>query len=271
MRQTDAVFTGSIPTIYDTFLVPLIFEEFAADMAQRVAAGAPDHVLELAAGTGVVTRAVAPRLSPDARYIATDLNEPMLALAAERQGADARITWRQADALALPFEDAAFDVVCCQFGVMFFADRSAAYREARRVLKRGGRLLFSAWDRIEENEFANVVTQALAGMFADNPPRFMARVPHGYHDAKVIRDELAAAGFHDVEIEVRRGESRAPSPRHPAIAYCQGTPLRNELEVRGGADVLGAATDRAAETIARQYGNAEVSARIQGLVVTAIA
>ena len=171
MPETDKVFAGSIPENYDRYLVPLIFESFAQDIAQRAAALSP-RALETAAGSGVVTRALTPRLSPDASYAVTDLNQPMLDYAATRQAADNRISWRQADALALPFEDAAFDLVCCQFGAMFFPDRQSGYREAKRVLKPGGYFLFSVWDRIEENVFANDVTNALAEVFPGDPPRF---------------------------------------------------------------------------------------------------
>ena len=143
MPETDKVFAGSIPENYDRYLVPLIFESFAQDIAQRAGALSPRSVLETAAGSGVVTRALTPRLSPDASYAVTDLNQPMLDYAATRQPADNRISWRQADALTLPFEDAAFDLVCCQFGVMFFPDRQAGYREAKRVLKPGGYFLFT--------------------------------------------------------------------------------------------------------------------------------
>jgi len=194
------MFAGSIPENYDRYMVPLIFEPFAADVAERAAGLSPRAVLETAAGTGVVTRALAPRLASDARYTVTDLNQPMLDYAAARQAPDGRLDWRQADALALPFEPAAFDLVCCQFGAMFFPDRIAAYREARRVLKRGGHFLLSVWDRIEENIFAHDVTSALARLFPHDPPRFLARTPHGYHDAAQIRDDLAAAGFSRVTI-----------------------------------------------------------------------
>ena len=186
---TDKLFAGSIPKIYDGYLVPLIFEGFAQDLAQRVADLSPTAVLETAAGSGVVTRVLAPKLGPRCRYVVTDLNQPMLDQATERQGADARITWQQADALALPFGDAKFDVVCCQFGAMFFPDRVRGYRETRRVLKPGGYFLFNVWDRIEENIFANDVTTALAEVFPSNPPCFLARTPHGYHDILLIREE----------------------------------------------------------------------------------
>ncbi|RWE32188.1 MAG: class I SAM-dependent methyltransferase [Mesorhizobium sp.] len=270
MLETDKLFAGSIPENYDRYMVPLIFEPFAADIARRAAALSPGAVLEVAAGTGVVTRALAPRLSPGASYVVTDLNQPMLDHAASRQTPDSRITWRQADAMALPFEDAAFDLVCCQFGAMFFPNRASAYREARRVLKPGGRFLFNVWDRIEENVFADDVTNALARIFPDDPPRFLARTPHGYHDKALIRRDLEDAGFSDVAIETRAEQSRASSPRLPAVAYCQGTVLRTEIVARD-AGKLGAATDYAASAIADRHGNGEVAAKIQAHVIMAAA
>jgi ubiquinone/menaquinone biosynthesis C-methylase UbiE len=268
MLEADKVFAGSIPENYDRYMVPLIFESYAADLAQRAAVLSPNAVLEIAAGTGVVTRALAPKLSPAARYTVTDLNQPMLDYAASRQGPDSRIAWRQADAMALPFENAAFDLVCCQFGAMFFPDRPSAYREARRVLKTGGHFLFSVWDRIEENVFADDVTNALAKIFPNDPPRFLARTPHGYHDTALIRSDLDEAGFSHVEIETRAEQSRAPSPRIPAVAYCQGTLLRNEIEARE-AGKLQAATDDAEAMIARRHGSGEVAAKIQAHVILA--
>jgi ubiquinone/menaquinone biosynthesis C-methylase UbiE len=268
MLEKDKMFAGSVPENYDRYMVPLIFEPYAADIARRAASLSPSAVLEIAAGTGVVTRALAPKLPPGASYIVTDLNQPMLDYAASRQPADARIQWRQADALALPFENAAFDLVCCQFGAMFFPNRVSAYREARRVLKPGGHFLFSTWDRIEENDFADDVTNALARIFPDDPPRFMARTPHGYHDTALIRRELEEAGFSGVVIETRAEQSRASSPRIPAVAYCQGTLLRNEIEARD-AGKLQAATDYAESVIAERHGRGEVAAKIQAHVIVA--
>ena len=268
MSETDKVFGGSIPENYDRYMVPLIFESFAEDIAQRVATLSPRAVLETAAGSGVVTRALLPRLSPDASYVVTDLNQPMLDYAAARQPADNRVSWRQADAQALPFDASAFDVVCCQFGVMFFPDRLSGYREAKRVLKPGGCFLFNVWDRIEDNVFANDVTGALAEIFPSDPPRFLARTPHGYHDTALIRRELEQAGFSNVAIDTRAERSRGSSPRDPAVAYCQGTPLRNEIEARD-AEKLEFATDYAASAIAKRHGSGEVIAKIQAHVVMA--
>ena len=268
MVATDQVFTGSIPEIYDRLLVPLIFEPYALDLAGRIAGAGPQRVLETAAGTGVLTRALAARLPQTARIVATDLNQPMLDFAAARLSDDSRITWRQADALALPFEDQAFDVVTCQFGAMFFPDKVQGYREARRVLKPNGRFLFNVWDRISENEFADVVTEALAAMFPQDPPRFLARTPHGYCNADTIREQLTQAGFATISVEAVDKRSRAPSPRQPAVAYCQGTPLRNEIVARD-ASRLEEATNKATEALARRFGNGSVDSRIRALVVTA--
>jgi len=269
MVATDKLFAGSIPEIYDRFLVPLIFEPYARDLAERLAKTGPRDVLETAAGTGVLTRAIAARLPADARIVATDLNQPMLDHAKARQPHDGRIAWRQADAMALPFEDQSFDAVVCQFGVMFFPDKIQGYEEARRVLKPGGHFFFSVWDRISENEFADVVTQALASVFPHDPPRFMARTPHGYHDVERIREELNAVGFRNISVDAVDAISKASSPRDPAIAYCQGTPLRNEIEARA-ASRLDDATSQAAEALARRFGTGAIEGRIRAFVITAV-
>jgi len=268
MDSTDKAFTGSIAQIYERLLVPLIFAPYARDIAVRIARARPRKLLETAAGTGVVTRELAAQLPADIGITATDLNEPMLAQA-KAALPDPRIEWRQADALALPFEDASFDVVACQFGVMFFPDRVKGHAEARRVLTPGGRLFFNVWDRIETSEFTDTVSQALAKIFPNDPPRFMARTPHGYHDPDLIRSDLERAGFSEIAIEAVDHVSRAPSPREPAVAFCQGTPMRNEIEARG-APGLEAATDRAEQALARRFGSGAIEGRIRALVVSAV-
>lgn len=275
MTERDKLFAGSIPKLYDTLMVPLIFEAYAADTAELVAGFSPGAVLETAAGSGVVTRALAPRLRSGTRYVVTDLNQPMLdyAITRQRDSADGSgngigIEWQQADALKLPFEDASFDVVFCQFGAMFFPDRTAGYAEARRVLKPGGRFVFTVWDRIEDNAFADEVTSAVAEIFPQDPPRFLARTPHGYHDIALIRSDVSRAGFARIEIATREKTSRSPSARDVAIAYCQGTPLRNEIEARD-ANALQAATDRAAQVIASRHGEGPVAGKIQAHVIVA--
>jgi ubiquinone/menaquinone biosynthesis C-methylase UbiE len=265
--DSDKVFAGSIPKFYDTHLVPLIFEPYAADLAGRLSSRPVSRVLEIAAGTGVVTRALASRLAPGVSIVATDLNQAMLDQAAAA-GTSRPVEWRQADAMQLPFGEETFDAVVCQFGAMFFPDKPRAFAEARRVLKPGGVFLFNVWDRIEDNEFADAITSALASCFPQDPPRFMARTPHGYHDRRVIERDLASGGFNGAPaVDTVTARSRAASPRIPAIAYCQGTPLRSEIEARD-ASRLGEATDAAEEAIARQFGRGAVDGKIQAHVVT---
>lgn len=257
----DFYFAGSVPEIYDRHMVPLIFEPYARDLAARVAAAEPQRVLELAAGTGVVTRAMAAILP--AQIVATDLNPPMLEQAKARQSAG-NVVWQQADAMELPFADDSFDVVACQFGVMFFPDKMKAYREVHRVLQPGGAFVFSVWDRLAENAFAAAVTDALAEHFADDAPRFMARIPHGYYEPDIIRAELAEAGFTQTRVEHVAFVSRAPSPRDVALAYCQGTPMRNEIETRGP---LEAATSAVTAALSRRFGDGPIGGPITALVI----
>src|SRR5687767_11900586 len=176
--DADKVFTGSIPKLYDTHLVPLIFAPYAADLVRRLQGRSLSRVLEVAAGTGVVTRAMASALPAQVSIVATDLNQAMIDHAAA-VGTTRAVEWRQADAMRLPFDAAGFDAVVCQFGAMFFPDRAKAFAEARRVLRPGGAFVFNVWDRIEENEFADAVTTSLAAVFPSDPPRFLARTPHG--------------------------------------------------------------------------------------------
>ena len=268
MQESDKVFAGSIPALYDRYLGPLIFEPYASDLAARVARLAPQRLLETAAGTGIATRALAQALPPSASIVATDLNQAMVDFAMAHVKA-ANVAWQKADALALPFDDGAFDAVACQFGIMFFPDKRAGFREALRVLKPGGRFVFNVWDRIEDNEAAHIVTEAVAALFPDDPPRFLARTPHGHHDVAILRDALRQAGFTRVEVDTVEKRSRAPSHRDPAVGFCQGTPLRNEIEGRDPAR-LAEATDAAAKALSARFGVGPIDAKIQAHVITAV-
>lgn len=265
-NRSDSAFAGSIPEFYDTHLVPLIFEPYAADLARRLSLRNPTRVLEIAAGTGVVTRALATVLPDNVAVVATDLNQPMIDYAAA-VGTRRAIEWRQADAMQLPFEDRSFDAVVCQFGAMFFPDKAKAFSEAHRVLVPGGAFIFNVWDRIEENEFADTITSALEALMPEDPPRFLARIPHGYHDREAIVRDLANGGFTgSPRIETLSARSRATSCRIPAIAYCQGTPLRNEIESRAALQ-LAEATSVAADAIAKRFGPGPVDGKIQAHIV----
>jgi ubiquinone/menaquinone biosynthesis C-methylase UbiE len=265
MKEADKVFTGSVPIIYDRYLGPLIFEPYALDMAERVAATGARRILETAAGTGIVSRAMARRI-PDASILATDLNQPMLDHAVSQTKA-ANVTFGQADAQSLHFEDSTFDAVVCQFGVMFFPDKPKALAAARRVLKPGGRLFFSVWDRIEDNEFADLTVATLARLYPANPPNFLARTPHGFHDKTILERLSRDAGFSGIEIDTVGKTSRAPSASEPALGYCQGTPTRGEIEAQGAGE-LERATAAVKDAAAKRFGAGPIEGRIQAIVVS---
>ena len=267
-HEADQVFAGSVPEIYDRYLVPLIFETYANDLVARLRGLDVSSVLEVAAGTGVVTRAMAAGLAESVALTATDLNVPMVDYAVS-VGTARPVRWQSADVMALPFGDDTFDAVVCQFGVMFFPDRTAAFAEVARVLRSGGVFLFNVWDRIEHNEFAHVVTTAVAALFPDDPPLFLARTPHGYHNEAAIRADVTGGGFETaVGFEALDARSRAVSCDLPALAYCQGTPLRNEIEARDPSRLV-KATEVAAAAIRQQFGPTDIDAKIRGYVITA--
>ena len=268
-HESDLLFTGSIPELYERFLVPLIFQPYADDLADRVAEIGTATVLEVAAGTGVVTRAIAARLPADVAITSTDLNQPMLDYAASIGTGDS-VTWQQADALNLPFDEGSFDTVVCQFGAMFFPDRARAYAESCRVLRSGGTLLFNVWDDIEHNEVPKVVNDSVALAFPRDPPGFLARTPHGYHDTDLIRHELTEAGFSArPSIDSLEARSRAASCTHPAIGFCQGTPLRNEIEARDPSR-LEEVTSIAAAAVGDRFGTTDIDGQIRAHVITVV-
>ena len=262
MTASDTEFTGSIPALYDRCLGPLLFRPFAIEAAHRVRDWRPGQVLETAAGTGIVTEALQ-RALPQAEIIATDLNPAMLDVAAQRVQ-PGNVTFQPADAQALPFEEASFDLVLCQFGVMFFPDKIKGGAEARRVLRDGGRYLAIIWDRLDRNPVSHTIAEALEEEFPEDPPRFLERMPFGYADLARIESDLHAAGFDDVEIETVELSSRV-SANDAATGMCQGSPMRSEIEALGP-DALDRATIAAAHAL-RQFDGLDTP--MSALFVTA--
>lgn len=266
---SDRVFPSEVAALYDELLVPLIFEPYATALADRLRELEAGDLLEVAAGTGVLTRALAAALPRTVALTATDLNQAMLDRAIA-VGTARPVHWQQADVAALPFEAHAFDVVTCQFGVMFFP-KPHAFAEVHRVLRPGGRFVFNVWDDIARNEFADVVTDAMRTVFPSDPPVFLRRTPHGYHDPDRIRADLRAGGFAShVDIERVDARSTAATARDVAVAYCEGTPLRGEITARG-ADRLDEAVAVATEALAARFGATALDSRISALVVTTAA
>ncbi len=268
MIVSDGLFTGSIPQLYNQLMVPMLFDPYAADMAAKLAALRPTDILETAAGSGALTRALVDHLPATARITATDLNQPMLDVAALLSPNEPRITFLQCDATALPFPHATFDAVICQFGVMFFPDKPMAFAEASRVLRKGGTFLFNVWDRIAANDFVATTTDVLANRFPDDSPVFMARVPHGGFDTKLLTSQLETAGFATVDVQASDHISTAATPMDAAMAYCQGTPLRGEILARDP-NGLGPTTDAVAAALQARFGPGPIAGKIRAFVLTA--
>ena len=258
---SDASWVGSMPEAYDRLLGPVKFTPYARELALRVNAFAPQQVLELAAGTGLLTRELT---TGDAHVLATDLNPPMVAWGSEHVvGA----SWSQADALDLPFEDGRFDLVACGFGVMFFPDKVRAFREVRRVLRPGGAFVFSVWDAVDTVPFTAHLLEELHQLFPDDPPDFFTRVPYGYHDAAVIGADLAAAGFSEVVVEHVALTTTAPSAASYVDGYCYGTPLRFAIAERGSLDDTAAALR---DRLTSRWGEGPIDQAMSAYLVTSL-
>jgi SAM-dependent methyltransferase len=266
-EELEKLYSGSVPALYDRYRGPIFFAPYARDLASRMGYLTQGSLLETAAGTGIVTRILAHLLPDQVTIIASDFSSDMIHFAAAQTGVE-RVVWRQADALALPFPDMAFEAVVCQFGVMFFPDKIAGYREAFRVLKPGGRFIFNVWDRIEHNEFCRLVNEAVAGLFPQDPPGLMVRTPYGYYDTKLIAQQLRTAGLTVISSETVELRSVASSARDLAIGFCQGSPLRSEIEARDAAR-LGEATDAATMALLTRFGSGPLTGSMRAHVVMA--
>jgi SAM-dependent methyltransferase len=261
-------FSGAIPPLYDRHLGPVLFAPFADDLVARVRVGASPRVLEVACGTGIVTERLLARLPSAARLAATDLNPGMLAQARTRLPADPRLELHEADAQQLPFADASFDRYVCQFGVMFFADKVAALREARRVLATDGELLVNTWGSLQENAFARIAHATIGSFFATEPPTFYL-TPFGWNEPTVIRAAFAAAGFRDPTIDVVERTVSAVSARDFAIGLVRGNPIAVAIQERLG-DEHERVIDAVAAELARAGGSAPWRGQLRALVVRAV-
>jgi len=262
-------FVGSIPAIYDAHMGPALFEPYARELASRLARiDGARHVLEIAAGTGRVTRQLMRALCADGTLVATDLNEPMIAIGAERVPADPRLTWRTADALALPFADASFDVVVCQFGLMFLPDKPCGLREMHRVLEPGGTLLLTTWDLVAKNRASEILHELAYRSFPSDPPLFMA-LPFSMHDAGALEALVEEAGFTRVVVETVGKIGEAESAAHLATGFVRGNPLWNQLVTRG--IDAGAFEASVAGALAAEFGDNPCRSPLSAHVVTAVA
>lgn len=266
MTNENTAFVGSIPENYDRYLGPVLFEPYAADLVARLNVPEQASVLEIACGTGVVTRRLRDRLDSSVRIVATDLNEAMMSYAAQKFRLEDRIEWKQADATELPFADRSFDAAVCQFGLMFIPDKEKAVREAYRVLRPGGTFLFSVWDKIERNGLARTAHTTVAKYFADNPPDFY-EVPFSFHDPETIKALLFAAGFDNLQVTSLAMTSHASAAREVARGLIHGNPIINALRERCESKIPEIEAEVSA-VIAAKYGDHPVQAKMEALIIS---
>jgi ubiquinone/menaquinone biosynthesis C-methylase UbiE len=267
MENKNAQFDGTIPAVYDRYLGPILFQPYAEDLAARLTVGSNGSVLELACGTGILTRILRDHLPATTRLVATDLNEPMIRNAAQKFRQGEAVEWREADAASLPFDDESFDAVVCQFGIMFLPDKTLGAREARRVLKPGGVFLFNVWDSMEHNHLGRTAHETITSFFEKDPPTFY-QVPFGYHDQAEIKRVLEEAGFRDVRLDVVAKVGGASRPDDAAQGLVHGNPVAVAIAERDPS-LLPVITNAVAAALKKQFGEASVRAPMQAIVVEA--
>ena len=266
----DVALVETIPSYYHRGIGPFLFEPFARHTAERIRARAPKSVLETACCPGIVTRRLREAMSRDAMLVASDPDERMLAVARRTVGTAASVGWSRANLCKLQFGDGDFDTVVCQFGLMFAADKLAAVREARRVLRPGGSFLITTWAPLERNPLVALVHRTLGAMFREDPAPDLAQSSFDYGDPDMLSDLLLAGGFQDVVVDVVEKATSSPSAHALAAGLIEGYPMIDELRMRGQAR-LSSAVSAVAAAIRRQFGDAPVRARITALVASAIA
>jgi SAM-dependent methyltransferase len=266
MVNLSANFAGSIPEYYDQCLGPAWFHAFAADLAQRLPTKPPGDVLELACGTGIVTRRLRERIDPTLRLVASDLSKPMLNFARSKLLDQGGIDWREADAASLPFDDGEFGAVVCAFGIMFVPDKRAAIREARRVLKKGGILLLNVWDRLEHNRHVALTAGVMEDLFPGDEELSFRRLYEMY-DPALLRTLLAEGAFQEVRIEQKQIEVHGVSARSIATGIIRGSPRSLLIEKRGAS--LDEVVERVAAALEKAAGSASYRGTASAVVIEA--
>jgi ubiquinone/menaquinone biosynthesis C-methylase UbiE len=260
-----AAFAGSVPANYEKYLGPFLFEPYALDLISRLQDKKYNDILEIACGTGRVTKHLAAAVKHDT-LTATDLNPDMISTAKEKVH-DKSIKWISADAMQLPFDDNSFDLVVMQFGIMFFPDRPKGLSEAYRVLRPGGKLIFNTWDRTENVPAIYEGRKVIESYFEGNPPKFYS-IPFSMHDENELRELPTKAGFKDVKVSLVKKEGYSPSAAGLAIGIVEGNPIYLAI-VEKDPSLVNKITEHVKKVLINKYGES-VKVPLQAWVVEGI-
>jgi len=253
--------------IRDRYLAPSLLSPFADDMARRLSRLSMGPLLEISADTGILTQAIASAISAGLTIIATDSSAEMVKHASIKPGM-ARVTWQHADPRTLPFPDGTFGILACHFGVCAMPDRIQAFQEARRVMKPGGRFVFSVLGHIRQNQVADCLQNTLDELFPTNPPRYVERILHGYANNEAIDDDLTDAGFTEAIYTAVELPYVAASARDVAMGYCLGTRLRVEIDIRTAGESK-RVTEAVTAALERRFGSGPIEASMRAHIISA--
>ncbi|MBT3240914.1 MAG: methyltransferase domain-containing protein [Chloroflexi bacterium] len=267
MDKSSIAFTGTIPEYYDKYFVPIIFEEYAENLAGRVSIPDGGNVLEIAAGTGVATKHLRDKLSPNVQLVITDINPSMLEKAKSKFSDDENMIFQKEDASNLSFADNSFDTIISQFSMMFFPDKLSSLIEAKRVLKLGGKYIFNIWDSFEHNHVAETIHETVLRLSPNNPIKFFD-VPYSYYQIDEIKRILYEAGFGDITISVLPRVSKAPDAKTVAKAFIEGSPVSLQIIDYEGLE-LADAVNKVERAISKKYGTGEIEGKMQAIVFEA--
>ncbi len=260
-------FSGSIPDHYDQYLGPLFFEPYAIEVSKRIDVSAIEIALELASGTGRLTKHLRKVLSPKAKLVASDISPDMLGVAKEKLKNE-NIEWQIIDAQNLPFENSSIDLVVCCFGFMFVQDKSKAFTEVYRVLRPGGILLFTTWDKLETIGTSSIYRKIVKTYLPDPLPESY-NLPFSMYDEHVIRELLVKAGFSRISIEKVTKESVSSSAMDAAEGLTKGGTIYNEIVSRNPAwiEEIKSAVEK---ELSEKYGKAPMVAPMSAVICEAL-
>ena len=264
--EKTAAFAGSVPANYERYLGPFLFEPYALDLVSRLQDKKYPDILEIACGTGRVTAHLARSVKHDT-IIATDLNPDMIKVAKDIVQNDS-IKWMPADAMQLPFDDDSFDLVVMQFGIMFFPDKEKGLKEAYRVLRTGGKIIYSTWNKVETVKAIHEGRVVIESYFGDDPPKFYS-VPFSMYDDRELTTITRRAGFKSITTTLVKKEGVSPSSSDLAKGIVEGNPVYMAI-LEKDASLVNIIKDHVQKVLTEKFGAKDLRSPLEAWVVEGV-